>query len=72
MYSAVCPLASLLGLFANMLELKYGILFDLKYLQRNIANKATGIGSWVEIWEFLSVLSILATFLLSYRVFPVL
>ena len=66
MYSAVCPVASLLGLLANMLELRYGILFDAKYLQRNVANKATGIGTWMEIWEFLCILSILASFLLSY------
>lgn len=70
MYSAVCPIASLLGLFAGMLELKYGIVFDAKYLQRNVATKSVGIGSWIVIWEFLSILSILATFLLSYRVFP--
>ena len=72
MYSAVCPVASLLGLFAGMLELKYGIIFDAKYLQRNVATKSTGIGTWMVIWEFLSILSILATFLLSYIVFPLL
>ena len=46
MFAAVSPISCLLALFANILEIKYGIYFDSKYLQRNITHKATGIGTW--------------------------
>ena len=69
MFAAVSPISCLLALFANLLEIKYGIYFDSKYLQRNISHKSTGIGSWQAIWEFLTILSIVSNLLVSYFVF---
>jgi len=62
MFTAAFPIGPFISLFVDTLELKWKIFSFLFALKRPIAEKSTGIEIWMDIWEAMSVVSVVQAF----------
>ena len=66
LFANAFPLASVFCLITNLLEIRIKMNNMFYYSRRSIAEGASGIGSWVNIMEFLAMLSIPTNFAAIY------
>lgn len=66
LFANAFPLASVFCFFTNLLEIRIKMNNMFYYSRRPIAEGASGIGSWVNIMEFLAMLSIPTNFAAIY------
>jgi len=58
LFSAVFPLAALLALMNNIIEMKTDALKMLRFERRGIGRRASGIGSWLDAFDVVGFLAV--------------
>ena len=58
MFTAAFPIGPVIALIVDTVELKWKIFWFLYAIKRPIIEKSTGIGMWLDIWELLSIVSV--------------
>ena len=58
MFTAAFPIGPMIALVVDAAELKWKIFSFLFALKRPLCEKSTGIGTWMDIWEILSIVSV--------------
>ncbi|KRX06795.1 Ankyrin repeat-containing domain [Pseudocohnilembus persalinus] len=66
LFAAAFPLGPIISLMANCLEIRIKLYQFMYVLQRPSCNDAQGIGEWLNIWEYISFISIFTNFALLY------
>ncbi|CEM22113.1 unnamed protein product [Vitrella brassicaformis CCMP3155] len=66
MFSAIFPLAPLLALIGNLLELRTFVIGRITHERRPLPERATGIGPWQPIYEFFSIFSVVANLIVLW------
>ena len=58
MFTAAFPIGPVISLVVDTVELKWKIFSFLFALKRPIVEKSTGIGIWMDIWEGMSIVTV--------------
>ena len=58
MFTAAFPIGPVIALVVDTVELKWKIFSFLFALKRPIVEKSTGIGIWMDIWEGMSIVTV--------------
>ena len=65
-FAAAFPLAPLIAIFINVLEIKYRVYAYLYVIRRPLTEAKGDIGPWFNIWTIMGYLAIITNFLLLY------
>ena len=66
LYSALCPIVSVIVIFNNVLTMKFQRLSHLHYVQRNPIIHQNGLGPWLSILEFLAISTVISNCVFLY------
>lgn len=66
LFSAAFPIGPAISMIMNILEIRMKIITYLYVYRKPSAEKAAGIGDWLDIWEALSTFGIFSNFALLY------
>lgn len=58
MFTAAFPIGPMIALFVDSIELKWKVFAFLFALKRPVCEKSTGIGAWMDVWEGMSIISV--------------
>ncbi|GBG32390.1 Anoctamin-10 [Hondaea fermentalgiana] len=69
LFSAVFPLAALLALLNNLVEMKSDAMKMLRFQRRSIGSRVSGIGTWVFVFEAVGYLGVMTNVALVGLIF---
>ena len=58
MFAPAFPLGPVIALIANLFDIRAKLFSFVNCYKRSIAQKASGIGDWLLVWEVVSIISI--------------
>lgn len=58
LFAAAFPLGPIISMIANCLEIRMKMYVFMYVYQRPTCQNCTGIGEWLNVWEFMSFVSV--------------
>ena len=58
MFTAAFPIGPMIALVVDTTELKWKVFSFMFAFKRPVCEKSTGIGIWMDIWEAMSIVSV--------------
>jgi hypothetical protein len=66
MFAAVCPIISFIVLVYNFIDIKSDLYIQMFYHARPLPEEINGIGPWLHVAEFCSIVTVVINSLLLY------